>query len=321
MLYYLVTGCAGFIGSHLCEKLLVNGHKVVGLDNFDDFYPRRFKESNIRQLLGNSNFQLIEGSICSTDDLKRLPDNVDCVIHLAAKTGVRPSIEQADDYFHTNILGTKKILDWMVQKGVKKMIFASSSSIYGNNEKVPFSESDIVDYPISPYAFTKKACELMNYNYHHLYGLDIINLRFFTVYGPRQRPDLAIRKFSKMIKENRPVTLYGDGSTSRDYTYIEDIISGIIASCTCLSSNNSIYDIINIGNGSPTKLADLVEYLYRLNDTIPNIQYLPMQKGDVLKTYADITKAKKKLNYFPTYSILQGLSQFTKWHEEQMVST
>lgn len=313
----MITGCAGFIGSHLAERLLHLGYQVIGIDNFDQFYSKTIKERNIKKSLLNSDFSFIEGDICSTSDLYQLPNDVDVVVHLAAKAGVRPSIEDPEAYINTNIGGTKSILDWMKEKQMTKIVFASSSSIYGNNKKVPFSESDHVDNPISPYAFTKKSCELLNHTYHHLYNIDVINLRLFTVYGPRQRPDLAIKKFTDLISNNEAVPMYGDGSTSRDYTYVDDIVQGFEKAIKYISNSENIYETVNIGNHSPTKLIDLIETLYELQEKRPNVKYLPMQEGDVNHTCADISLAQKILNYKPNTGLNKGLEEYIKWHKEQ----
>jgi len=312
----LITGCAGFIGSHLTEALLASGHSVVGIDNFDAFYPKEQKLRNLSDAQKNKNFSFHEIDICHVNEFEVLPQDADIVIHLAAKAGVRPSIMTPKDYIDTNITGTFNILEWMVRHGIKKMVFGSSSSVYGNNKKIPFSESDNVDKPISPYAFTKKAAELLTYNYHHLYKLDIINLRFFTVYGPRQRPDLAIRKFIEKIKVGEPIHLFGDGSTARDYTFVSDIVDGIISAMHFVNSNTNVYETINLGNNSPVKLNDMVSCIYKTINAKPNLVYSPMQPGDVDITYADISKAGRLLNYKPKVSFEEGIKKFVDWLEE-----
>lgn len=311
----LVTGCAGFIGSHLTEKLLDLGHKVIGVDNYDPFYDRKIKESNILAFKNSIDFELIEKDICDDNLYKILPPNIDIIVHLAAKAGVRPSINDPLSYINTNIVGTHKLLDWMKIHNVNKMIFASSSSVYGNNKKVPFSENDNVDYPISPYAATKKSCELLCHTYHHLYNLNIINLRFFTVFGPRQRPDLAIRKFIELIREDKKITVFGDGQTGRDYTYIDDIIDGIMKSIDYVCNNSCVFEIINLGNCKPVKLETLVERIYNLLNKKKDINYEPMQEGDVDLTWADISKAQSLLGYNPVTSVEVGLRNFLQWHE------
>ncbi len=312
-----ITGAAGFIGSHLSEKLLAEGHKVTAIDNFDPFYPRAVKLNNLKNCFHSKNFRLHEGDINDINSvLGETGYNPDLVIHLAAKAGVRPSIENPAAYISANIKGTLSLLEWMKKNGCKKMIFASSSSVYGNNA-TPFSEKDSVDAPISTYAFTKKSCELMNYTYHHLHGFSIINLRFFTVYGPRQRPDLAIHKFFKLMSENKPIDIYGDGSTGRDYTYIDDIISGISSSINRITTKENLYDIINLGNSSPVTLNQLVEAIEITIGRKAEKKYKPMQDGDVNKTFADITRAKEILGYNPTTSLSAGLMSFLKWHEKK----
>jgi UDP-glucuronate 4-epimerase len=310
---FLLTGCAGFIGSHVAELLLTQGHSIIGIDNFDSFYPRELKEKNISSFINNPNFTLIESDITDKKTYSLLPTDFDFVIHLAAKAGVRPSIEDPESYVKTNILGTQNILNWMVEMKIKKLIFASSSSVYGNNEKLPFSEDDDVNSPVSPYAYTKISCEMLNLLWHQLYNLDIINLRFFTVYGPRQRPDLAIRKFANAIMENETIALYGDGSSARDYTYIEDIINGIDGAIKYLQKNEKVFETINLGNSSPVKLIELTELLQKQIGKPGKIVFKPMQAGDVNNTYADITKAQKLLNFKPKTPIAEGLKTFVNW--------
>jgi len=311
----LVTGCAGFIGSHTCEKLISMGYQVVGIDNFDDFYPRSLKERNIAGLMISDSFDFHEGNICDPADLNNLASDIGLVIHLAAKAGVRPSTSDPDAFIENNINGTRQLLKWMHKNNINKFVFGSSSSVYGNNKKVPFSETDNVDFPISPYAFTKKSCELLNYTYHYLCDMDIVNLRFFTVYGPRQRPDLAIRKFLRLIKADEPLPVFGDGSTSRDYTYVEDIVDGIIRATNYVNEGNNIYETFNIGNSTPIKLSELLTFLYEIFNKEPNLNYLPMQDGDVNKTYADISKAQDLLGYDPSTTFKEGLEKFCEWLE------
>ena len=310
----LVTGCAGFIGSHVCELLLAKGFRVIGVDNFDLFYPKEIKEDNLKHFSKNPNFTFYEIDICN--GLQAIKENdILAVIHLAAKAGVRPSIEDPEGYIRANITGTQKVHEFMQQKAIKKLVFASSSSVYGNNVKVPFSEEDNVDNPISPYAFTKKAGELMNYTFHHLYKADIINLRFFTVYGPRQRPDLAINKFVSKITKNEPLILFGDGETARDYTYIEDTVDGIYKAMEfCLQSNN-LYTTVNLGNNNPVKLKELVAIIYQHMGKDENVVHEAMQPGDVDITFADISKAGDLLGYKPATSINAGIKKFIDWHQ------
>jgi nucleoside-diphosphate-sugar epimerase len=314
----LVTGCAGFIGSHLTERLLASGYRIIGVDNFDSFYARSYKERNLTLASEHPNFSFIEADIRQTDWLSQLVEPVDTVIHLAGKAGVRPSIEQPGDYISTNIVGTHNLLEWMRTRDITKMVFASSSSVYGNNEKIPFSETDSVEQPISPYAFTKRACELLTYNYHHLYGMGIINLRFFTVFGERQRPDLAIHKFVKMIANDEPITMYGMGDTSRDYTYVADTVDGIVGALNYVNSHANAYEIVNLGNHNPVTLQTLVETIYRLMDKEPKVINLPKQAGDVERTFADVSKAAQLLGYQPKVSLEDGLSRFVAWYRKEL---
>ena len=308
----LVKGCAGFIGSHVCESLLSRGFNVVGVDNFDPFYAKEIKETNISGFIDHHAFSFYPVDICN--GLNMIKENdINAVIHLAAKAGVRPSLDNPSGYIHTNINGTQKLHEFMFARAIKKLVFASSSSVYGNNKKIPFHEDDNVDNPISPYAFTKKAGELLNYNYHHLYNFDIINLRFFTVYGPRQRPDLAIHKFIKMIANDEQLVLFGNGETARDYTYVEDTVAGILKALDYCISHNDLYLTLNLGNNKPVKLIDLVNLIYRQLDKAPNITFTAMQPGDVDITYADIEKAKQLFGYSPEIDIQTGIKNFIAW--------
>lgn len=309
----LVTGCAGFIGSHISEMLLQKGFKVIGIDNFDSFYSREIKEKNILSIIKDPGFSFYELDITSNFNHSIQEDNIDAVIHLAAKAGVRPSIEDPGGYIKTNITGTQNIHAFMQTRGIIKLIFASSSSVYGNNKNIPFSENDIVDNPISPYAFSKKAGELMNYTFHHLYKVDIINLRFFTVYGPRQRPDLAIYKFVKKINAGEPITIFGNGDTARDYTYIEDTVAGIYNALQYCLTNKGVYLTLNLGNNNPVKLKTLVDIIYNNMNTTPQIKVESMQPGDVEITYADITKAADIIKYKTNTGIVEGIKKFIAW--------
>ena len=310
----LVTGAAGFIGSHLSERLLADGWDVVGLDNFDEFYGRDIKEANIAASQANSNFEFIEGDIrdaaCVEGVLNK--EKIDIIVHLAAKAGVRPSIEDPVSYQDVNINGTVVMLEGAKKFGIKKFVFASSSSVYGNNKKVPFAESDNVDFPISPYAATKKACELICHTYSHLYDIDMSCLRFFTVYGPRQRPDLAIHKFAKLIEAGQAIPVFGDGSMRRDFTYIDDIIDGVAAAM----DNCQGYEIYNLGESRPVRLDELIGAIEKALGKKAIINRLPLQPGDVKQTYADVTKAKEKLGYDPKTEISVGLDKFVKWFRE-----
>lgn len=305
----LVTGAAGFIGSHLCERLLAMGRKVVGLDSFDSFYDPAIKRRNLSACLPHANFQLTEGDIRDAAVVEAAMTGCDLVVHLAARAGVRPSIEKPLLYQDVNVGGTCVILEIMRKLKVGKLIFASSSSVYGNNRKVPFSESDNVDFPISPYAATKKAGELLCHTYHHLFGMDITCLRFFTVYGARQRPDLAIHKFCRLIEQGKPIPVFGDGSMMRDHTYIDDILSGVLAAIERCSG----FHIYNLGESRPVSLSDLISAIERALGKKAIIERLPPQPGDVDRTYADVALARAKLGYDPKTEIDAGLAEFVKW--------
>lgn len=306
----LVTGGAGFIGSHLCEALLARGFDVVALDNFDSFYDPRVKRENIAQARTHDRFTLIDGDIRSESDVeKAYATGVDTVVHLAARAGVRPSIENPLLYQDVNVAGTNVLLEACRKVAGCKFVFASSSSVYGNNEKIPFAESDNVDAPISPYAATKRAGELLCHTYHHLYEIPITCLRFFTVYGPRQRPDLAIHKFTRLIEAGEAIPVFGDGSMMRDFTYIDDIIDGVIRAIERCSG----FNIYNLGESQPVALGDLLAAIERALGRKAKINRLPMQPGDVERTYADITRARRDLGYNPSTDIDTGLARFVKW--------
>ncbi|MCS6824741.1 MAG: GDP-mannose 4,6-dehydratase [Cytophagaceae bacterium] len=310
----LITGVAGFIGSCTAECFIKRGFPVVGIDNFDSFYSRSVKEKNISWLKSHHLFSFLEGDLNDVAFMNSITQPVSAVIHLAAKAGVQPSLLQPLQYIHNNIQGTNNLLEWMKRRNIRKMLFASSSSVYGNNNTIPFSESDADIYPVSPYAFTKRSCELLNHTYHHLYGMDIINLRFFTVYGPRQRPDLAIYKFTNAIHNGLPIKLFGKGDTQRDYTFVDDIVQGIFNAYEYLMSNNSIFDTFNLGNNSPISLLHLVELIENVVGKTAIREHLPEQPGDMRITYASIDKAKKILNYNPSTSIEEGLKIFYQWY-------
>ncbi|MEO6329326.1 MAG: GDP-mannose 4,6-dehydratase [Ginsengibacter sp.] len=309
----LITGCAGFIGSTLAEVLLSKGFRVIGVDNFDHFYSKQIKKNNLQNLTGNSLFRFYEINIC--DGLADISESIDIVIHLAAKAGVRPSIADPSGYIENNITGTQQVLEFMNLNRIKKLVFASSSSVYGNNKNIPFRESDDVDNPISPYAFTKKACELLTYTYHHLYKIDVINLRLFTVYGPRQRPDLAIHKFVKSILNDKPIEIYGEGNTARDYTFVLDIVQGFYNSINFMLENRNVYLTLNLGNNNPVMLIDLVNIIYKKLNKKPMLIHKPMQAGDVDITYADITQARNLINYQPKIAIENGIESFINWYQ------
>ena len=310
----LITGAAGFIGSHLCERLLGDGFEVAGVDNFDDFYDPAIKRGNISDCLKNEKFSLIEADIRDAAAMERVvKGGVEIIVHLAAKAGVRPSIAEPVEYADVNINGTMVLLEAAKKHGISKFIIASSSSVYGNNEKVPFSETDNVDFPISPYAATKKACELICHTYHHLYNIDMTCLRFFTVYGPRQRPDLAIHKFARLIEEGKPIQVYGDGTMMRDFTYIDDIIDGTVAAIDKCCG----YNIYNLGESQTINVNDLIVEIEKALGKKAVKEYLPKQPGDVEKTYADVSKAVEELGYRPSTDIPAGLGKFVGWLREQ----
>ncbi|MCB9307405.1 MAG: SDR family NAD(P)-dependent oxidoreductase [Lewinellaceae bacterium] len=309
----LVTGGAGFIGSHLCEHLLGKGIEVVCIDNFDRFYDPAVKEQNISGLEENARFHLYRGDIRDESVLKSIfrQHQVDSVVHLAAKAGVRPSIQQPAEYMDVNITGTVRLLEAMRQAGVGRLIFGSSSSIYGNQSKVPFSENDDVSEPISPYAASKRSGELIAYTYHHLYGMEVSCLRFFTVYGPRQRPDLAIHKFTQLALSGRAIPLYGDGLTRRDYTYVDDIVQGI---ARLIDHPVPGFDIFNLGNGHPITLLDMVQALESALGKKLEIAMSDKQPGDVEQTFADISKARSAFGYTPRIDFNEGVRRFVEWY-------
>ena len=310
----LVTGGAGFIGSTLCEKLVILNQKIICIDNFNNFYNPLIKKNNISVLAEDKNFKLYEADICDRDCLKKIFDEnkIEIVVHLAAMAGVRPSIENPLLYEKVNIEGTLNLLECLKEEKIKKLIFASSSSVYGGNKKAPFSEEDKVDLPISPYAATKRAGELLCYTYHHLYDISAFCLRFFTVYGPRQRPEMAIHKFTRKIFNGEEIDVYGDGTSSRDYTYIDDIINGIIESI----NNIKGYEIINLGNSHPETLSGLIRIIEKTSGISAKINHEEMKPGDVFTTFADTDKASKLLNYNPAASLEKGIGKFISWYKD-----
>lgn len=314
---YFITGGAGFIGSTLADKLLEQENKVIVIDNFCDFYDNKIKEKNIEKNINNENYKIYRDDIRNKEKLSEIFDKnkIDCVIHLAAMAGVRPSIENPILYQDVNCLGTQNILEEMKKHNLKNLVMASSSSVYGNCKEVPFKEDMIVDYAISPYAATKKANEVMTHVYHKLSNMNVIMLRFFTVYGPKQRPDLAINKFTNLMLNNEEIPMFGDGTTSRDYTYIDDIVDGIIKSIEYVEKNDSVYEIINLGNSSPISLKEMINTIGKALNVEPKIKQLPMQPGDVDRTYADITKAKRLLGYEPKTSFEEGIRKFVEWNK------
>ena len=309
---FLITGGAGFIGSHVCERLLLAGHAVWAFDDLNPFYDPQLKRRNLTELQSlNKTFEFVLGDVTDRPALDLLLSQAkfDQIIHLAARAGVRPSLEEPALYQRVNVEGTVNLLEAARHNGVKKITIASSSSVYGVNSKTPFSESDPIFSAISPYAASKLACEALGHVYHHVYGLDVVMLRFFTVYGPRQRPDLAIHKFARLIRTGRPIPVFGDGSTARDYTYINDILDGILA-CTRADFG---YDIFNLGESQTVKLSYLIELLESALGKKALIDRRPMQPGDVPLTCADISKARAKLGYQPRVNIEQGIPLFVEW--------
>lgn len=309
----LVTGGAGFIGSHVVDKLLSNGDSVIAIDDFNDFYDPQVKRQNIVDHMRHPNYILCEGDIRDNELLNSVfsKQKIDAVIHLAARAGVRPSLEQPVLYQEVNVAGTQNIFECCRIFDIKKCLFASSSSVYGINSKIPFSEEDPIFNPISPYAATKASGELLAHVYSHLYGIQILCLRFFTVYGPRQRPDLAINKFTKLIDSRLPLPMYGDGTTRRDYTFIDDIVNGIMGA---LAYNKTKYEVVNLGNSQTVYLKDLIAVIERKLGKQAILHRLPSQPGDVPQTYADIAKARSLFGYNPSTSIEEGIEQYILWY-------
>ena len=339
---FLITGGAGFIGSTVAEKLLNNGDRVVVVDNFNDFYDYNRKIRNILEIINNfnkidefenllknekisklieivnsDNFTLIYGDIRDRETMDRIfaENSFDLVFNPAAMAGVRPSLLDPMLYEDVNVRGYMNLLELCKKYRVKKFVQASSSSVYGNNKEVPFKETAVVDFAISPYAATKKSCEVMGHVYHKLYNIDMVQLRFFTVYGPKQRPDLAIHKFTKMILEDKPIPFYGDGTTKRDYTYIDDIVDGILKSMNYLFNNENVYEIFNLGESHVVSLKEMVETIENALGKKAILDIQPMQPGDVDKTYADISKAKAMIGYDPQTNFSEGIRKFVEWYK------
>jgi UDP-glucuronate 4-epimerase len=312
----LVTGGAGFIGSHLCERLLSDRVKVICLDNFDSFYDPKIKIKNVEGVKKKfpEQFELVTGDIRNPEHLQETfrKDQIDLVVHLAARAGVRPSISDPLLYQDVNIRGTIVLLESCKAYGIKNFIFASSSSVYGENQRVPFTEEDLDIQPISPYGATKRAGELLCYSYHHLYGMNIACLRFFTAYGPRQRPEMAIHKFTRLIDRGEKIPIYGDGSSRRDYTYIDDLIDGILA----VIRYHKGFEIYNLGESQTTSLRELIRLIEEAFDKKATIEMLEPQPGDVSVTYADITKAKRMLKYQPGVKMEEGIKRFVDWYKK-----
>ena len=309
----LVTGGAGFIGSHLVDRLLAERRATITvIDDFNDFYVPDIKRANVSSHLKNDRYELIEADIRDRKALNQVfaERQFDCIVHLAARAGVRPSLSQPELYAETNINGTLNLLELARRNNVNQFVFGSSSSVYGINAKVPFSEDDPIRQPISPYAATKAAGELLCHTYSHLYGIRCICLRFFTVYGARQRPDLAIHKFARLMTAGKPIPVFGDGTSRRDYTYIDDIIAGVVAS---IDYDNSDYEVINLGESQTVELRELISLLEKSLDTHASVERLPPQPGDVPQTFADISKAQRLLGYDPQTKIEEGIGRFVEW--------
>lgn len=308
----LITGGAGFIGSSLIAAI-INDYKIICIDNFNDYYNPLWKEENIQPFLKHKNFILYKTDICNLEDLKQIFTNhkINKIIHLAARAGVRPSIENPLLYEQVNVGGTLNLLEMARQYQIPHFIFASSSSVYGNQAKVPFSETDSVNKPISPYAATKKAAEMLCHTYAHLYKIKTTCLRFFTVYGPKGRPDMAPYLFTKAILTGEKINRFGNGQSQRDYTYVDDIVSGIIKTIDKIFD----FEILNLGNNQPVSLNNFIQTIENLTDEKAQIINLPTQAGDVAKTYADISKAKKILNWQPKTDLSTGLKKFIDWYK------
>jgi UDP-glucuronate 4-epimerase len=318
--HVLVTGGAGFIGSHLTRRLLARGDRVTVLDDFNDFYDPAVKRENVaettREAEHGARFRLVEGDIRDAALVDRLfaEGGFDAVVHLAARAGVRPSLQEPILYEDVNCIGTLRLLEAARRHGPKTFLFGSSSSVYGINEKVPFAEDDPVEQPISPYATTKRSGELLCYNYHHLYGFRVACLRFFTVYGPAQRPEMAIHKFTDLLRRGERVPLFGDGGSRRDYTYVDDIVDGLVATLELAPG----FEILNLGGAETTALRDLVQWIAEELAVEPRIEYLPAQPGDVPITYADVSKAGRLLGYSPKVPIREGLRRFVSWYRARV---
>ena len=312
----LVTGGAGFIGSHLCERFLSGGVKVICLDNFDSFYDPNIKIKNAEGVKKKfpELFELMTGDIRNPDHLKGVfeKSQIDFVVHLAARAGVRPSISDPLLYQDVNVRGTVVLLEACKAHGIKNFVFASSSSVYGENQRVPFTEKDLDIQPISPYGATKRAGELLCYSYHYLYGINIACLRFFTAYGPRQRPEMAIHKFTRLIDRGEKIPIYGDGSSRRDYTYIDDLIDGILG----VIRHHKGFEIYNLGESQTTSLKELIQLIEEAFGKKANIEMVASQPGDVSVTYADIAKAKRMLRYQPRVKMEEGIRRFVDWYKK-----
>lgn len=321
---YLITGGAGFIGSHLSERLLCEANNIFCIDSLTSYYDVKLKYENIKTVesCAKANgclYEFHKGDIRDYDFLNEFFNNhkIDAIVHLAANAGVRPSIEDPRYYVDVNLMGLTNMLECAKENKIKSFVFISSSSVYGNNKKVPFSELDNVDNPISPYAATKKAGELICHTYHSLYDINIACLRYFTVYGPRQRPDLAINKFTRLMLENQEIPMYGNGTTSRDYTFVSDIVDGTIRSLNWTQEGNNKFEIFNLGGSNPISLRNLIDLIGKTLEVSPNIKCMPMQPGDVDVTYSDFSHAKELLGYNPQVKIEEGIKQFVSWYKQK----
>jgi UDP-glucuronate 4-epimerase len=315
----LLTGAAGFIGSHTAEALVARGDEVVGVDNFNDFYDPAIKRRNAAHVAarGGARFTMAEGDLTDVGFLDSVfaREKFDAVVHLAAWAGVRPSIQRPEIYMDVNVRGTVNLLERMRQANIARLVFASSSSVYGGRETVPFRETDPVDRPISPYAASKKSCEVLSYTWHHLYGIHVAALRYFTVYGPRQRPEMAIHKFATLLSRGAPVPMFGDGSSARDYTYVDDAVQGTVAALDHCEG----YEIYNLGEERTTTLRELIDLLASALGVVPNFRAEPNQPGDVPITYADVSKARDRLGYRPSTVVRDGIGKFVEWFRREGV--
>ena len=311
----VVTGGAGFIGSHVCRALVDDGWEVVAVDNFDPFYDRRIKEQGLTGLVSRPGFTLLEADIRRREAMERACRGADILVHLAARAGVRPSIVDPLEYASVNVEGTVSALEACRRGGVRRVIFGSSSSVYGDDTPVPFREDAAAVRPVSPYAATKRAGELLCETYRHLYGLRIAMLRFFTVYGPRQRPDLAIHRFTRLLAEGRPIQQFGDGSSERDYTHVDDIVQGVLGAVRWTREAAPACEAFNLGESATVRLDRLIRLIAQALGTTPRIEIHPWQPGDVQRTCADVSRARRHLGYDPTMSIESGIPQFVSWYK------
>ena len=309
----VVTGAAGFIGSHLVEALIARGDAVIGVDNFDPFYPRPMKERNLREMGERPEFCFHELDMLEVEALARLLSPECVVVHLAGKAGVRPSIADPVGYTRANVSGTAAVLEAARRAGVRRLVYGSSSSVYGNSTPTPFREDAVAIEPVSPYAATKRAGELLVHSLAPLHGFQVASLRFFTVFGPRQRPDLAIHSFARRMAEGRPLTLFGDGTQSRDYTYCDDIVAGVLAAIDWTETAPVGMDIFNLGGSRPVALKQLVDTLSAALGMQPAIEWAPMQPGDVERTWADVSKSRRGLGYAPRTGLEEGIGRFVTW--------